>query len=337
MKNRFGAIGLAAVMLTAGAVGMPAVLPAFRTEAVTVAAASDFVGIWHCYKQVIDGQITEDSSGQEMFYVLEKGGTGRWIIYDGMPSAGSVIKWTAEGSTLTISFPEFEGWEPTVMTLKNGELVQEEHELMGMPATVLQYFKRIDSLPDYISGTEPPVQTTVSTTSETTAVQTTSVQTTAVQTTSAQTTAPATTSAPSLPVLLASGDANCDGTVTLDDAKLIENNYKSELVGMGSILNEEGRKNADVNKDDSVDMIDAELIKLLLEGKATYDTQIRTGDLNGDNLVTVSDAILLARIVAEDKTVHTTDEMIAAADMDGDGFVTSQDMTALVKQIAGIQ
>ena len=61
------------------------------------------------------------------------------------------------------------------------------------------------------------------------------------------------------------------------------------------------------------------------------------GDLNSDNLVTVSDAIMLARIVAEDKSLKTTKEMIAAADYNKDGSITADDTTALLKALAGIK
>ena len=61
------------------------------------------------------------------------------------------------------------------------------------------------------------------------------------------------------------------------------------------------------------------------------------GDLNGDWKRTVSDAILLARIVAEDSTVQTTEAMVAAADLDGDGFISASDTTMLLRALAGIK
>jgi hypothetical protein len=60
------------------------------------------------------------------------------------------------------------------------------------------------------------------------------------------------------------------------------------------------------------------------------------GDLNGDGQVTVSDAILLARIVAEDSSLKVNSQMLAAADYDKDGSITPLDTSALLKVLAGI-
>ena len=63
----------------------------------------------------------------------------------------------------------------------------------------------------------------------------------------------------------------------------------------------------------------------------------KQGDLNGDGVITVSDAILLARIIAEDATVETSDEMNGAADYDGDGLISSDDMVKLLRFIVGLE
>ena len=62
-----------------------------------------------------------------------------------------------------------------------------------------------------------------------------------------------------------------------------------------------------------------------------------SGDLNGDGIVTVSDAILLARVLAEDITVSVTEEGMRNADMNGSGTPDSDDLTLILKQIAGIK
>lgn len=59
------------------------------------------------------------------------------------------------------------------------------------------------------------------------------------------------------------------------------------------------------------------------------------GDLNNDGLLTVSDAILLARIVAEDPTLRPNTQMIAAADLDYDYTPTSDDTVIMLKVLAG--
>ena len=61
------------------------------------------------------------------------------------------------------------------------------------------------------------------------------------------------------------------------------------------------------------------------------------GDLNGDGKVTVSDAILLARIVAEDSTLTVTPVMMEAADYDRDGYITVEDTVKLLRVLVGLK
>jgi endo-1,4-beta-xylanase len=61
------------------------------------------------------------------------------------------------------------------------------------------------------------------------------------------------------------------------------------------------------------------------------------GDVNLDEQVTISDAILIARIVAEDTTLTVSDKGREMADLDGKDGITSDDLTALLKQLAGIK
>ena len=68
-------------------------------------------------------------------------------------------------------------------------------------------------------------------------------------------------------------------------------------------------------------------------GKATAG---KKGDVNNDNQVTVSDAIMLARIVAEDATVKITDQGKANAELDGEEGLTAADTTILLKMLAGL-
>ena len=62
----------------------------------------------------------------------------------------------------------------------------------------------------------------------------------------------------------------------------------------------------------------------------------KPGDVNLDGKITVSDAILLARIVAEDKTVNVTEEAIANADLNGSGAPDSDDTVTVLKILAGL-
>ena len=61
------------------------------------------------------------------------------------------------------------------------------------------------------------------------------------------------------------------------------------------------------------------------------------GDANLDCAIDVSDAVLTARYLAEDKTAKITDQGLQNADADGDGSVTTDDITAILKQIARIE
>lgn len=57
-------------------------------------------------------------------------------------------------------------------------------------------------------------------------------------------------------------------------------------------------------------------------------------DMNQDGTVDVSDAVLLARFAAEDKTVRIPQTALAGADLNGDGDVTPLDVTAILRYIA---
>ena len=67
------------------------------------------------------------------------------------------------------------------------------------------------------------------------------------------------------------------------------------------------------------------------------DTAI-TGDLTGDGIADVRDAVALARLVAEDETLSDTINITAQtwrnADIDGDGMITLVDCTALLALLA---
>ena len=60
------------------------------------------------------------------------------------------------------------------------------------------------------------------------------------------------------------------------------------------------------------------------------------GDANCDGSISVSDAILLARVVAEDSTVRITQNGYNNADLDKDGSITQLDVAAILHKIAGM-
>lgn len=63
-------------------------------------------------------------------------------------------------------------------------------------------------------------------------------------------------------------------------------------------------------------------------------TENKLGDVNGDSHIDVSDAILIARFVAEDPTVRISGEGKIAADVDHDGKLTQDDVVTILKYIA---
>ena len=58
------------------------------------------------------------------------------------------------------------------------------------------------------------------------------------------------------------------------------------------------------------------------------------GDVNVDNVVDISDVIMLARYVAEDKEIKVTAAGLKNADLNADGKYTAADTTAIIKIIA---
>ena len=75
--------------------------------------------------------------------------------------------------------------------------------------------------------------------------------------------------------------------------------------------------------------------KLTVSGKAASDKPegYNPGDLNGDGMIDVSDAVLLARFVAEDATANITRLGILNADVDGNGNAESDDIILILQFI----
>lgn len=58
------------------------------------------------------------------------------------------------------------------------------------------------------------------------------------------------------------------------------------------------------------------------------------GDLNGDSIVSTADAVLLARLVAEDETLSLDADAMDAADFDGDGLLTMLDVMRALQKVS---
>ena len=78
-----------------------------------------------------------------------------------------------------------------------------------------------------------------------------------------------------------------------------------------------------------------------VETTAAYTTSAltkqHTGDINLSGTLTISDAILLARVLAEDAAAEVTSEGLYNADMNGSGTPDQEDLTQILKMIAGIK
>ena len=65
-----------------------------------------------------------------------------------------------------------------------------------------------------------------------------------------------------------------------------------------------------------------------------YHAALQSGDVNCDNTVDVSDAVLIARFAAEDNTAVITEQGKQNADMNRDGNLTGDDVIAILRKIA---
>ena len=59
------------------------------------------------------------------------------------------------------------------------------------------------------------------------------------------------------------------------------------------------------------------------------------GDVNTDGRLSIADAVLLARCVAEDQTIQLNDDQLVRAEIDGNAGISGDDLTILLKMIAG--
>ncbi|MBR5372785.1 MAG: glycoside hydrolase family 9 protein [Oscillospiraceae bacterium] len=66
------------------------------------------------------------------------------------------------------------------------------------------------------------------------------------------------------------------------------------------------------------------------------NTATMLGDVNCDKNITVADAVLLSRIVAEDTSAKISDEGKANAEVTGDGTVDSDDVVKILKALVGL-
>lgn len=77
------------------------------------------------------------------------------------------------------------------------------------------------------------------------------------------------------------------------------------------------------------------LIAILLHSPSEAAVSV-PGDLNGDEIVTVSDSILIARLVAEDSTLNLAPDAFENADINRDGSIDSDDITYSLRFLANM-
>ena len=119
------------------------------------------------------------------------------------------------------------------------------------------------------------------------------------------------------------GDVSGDGRITEKDSKLLLN----YIVG-NTTLGKNAKKAADVNWDNTIDIVDVICINKYVAGD---EGAILTGDFDGDNVVSSDDADILARFILGVGNLSEEDKELA--DFDGDGDIDSNDLLVLNRYI----
>lgn len=122
-----------------------------------------------------------------------------------------------------------------------------------------------------------------------------------------------------------------DNGTTWKDAGCTE--YKLTVTADKAV---DGRKNRCVVEDAKQNRVISDEVKLTVKSGDSSDKPAgyHPGDLNGDGVVDVSDAVLLARFVAEDKDAKISSIGILNADVDGSGNAGSEDIVLILQFIA---
>ena len=96
-----------------------------------------------------------------------------------------------------------------------------------------------------------------------------------------------------------------------------------------------GRKYRCVVEDVKQHRVISDEVTLTVKGDAgDKPAGYHPGDLNGDGHIDVSDAVLLARFVAEDASAKISAIGILNADVDGNGNAGSEDIVLILQYIA---
>ena len=175
--------------------------------------------------------------------------------------------------------------------------------------------------------------TTTTTTTTATAASTTTTTSATTTTTASTTSSATTTSSVPVPESTLRGDANCDGKVDQADYDAIMAAYLAIATKQEVQLTEQGKKNADVHKDEKIDAADAVAVQFYIDnGRSEDETKAEKGDVNGDGSVNLKDVVMLRRYIAGGWGVDLDETL---ADVNGDGAVNLKDAVTLRRYIAG--
>ena len=74
------------------------------------------------------------------------------------------------------------------------------------------------------------------------------------------------------------------------------------------------------------------------ENNGDYPAEVypTMGDITADGALTIVDAIILSRLVAQDTTLALTPLQQSLADVDADGYILAEDITAVLQTLAGL-
>ena len=135
------------------------------------------------------------------------------------------------------------------------------------------------------------------------------------------------------------GDVNEDGVITEEDATLLSN-----YLNNNTKISDQALKNADVNGDGKVNIIDLGLLQMYIANPDNYKNSqnislpyipidksyytIQYGDVNGDGKLTILDTVALLNHI--DSSNIQTGQTLLNADIDGNGKIERKDLILLL-------
>ncbi|WP_405342368.1 dockerin type I repeat-containing protein, partial [Ruminococcus sp.] len=87
--------------------------------------------------------------------------------------------------------------------------------------------------------------------------------------------------------------------------------------------------------DDQKALVTPETLEKLTDAETTLDNIVLLGDVDGDGVVTITDATVIQRYLLS--MGNLSDKQIKAADVDSDGEITIIDVTLIQRYLAGVK